>query len=148
MDRYRRALERSVMAQRPIAVLLIDVDRLKSINDTLGHLSGNEALVHVADALRRSKRADDIAARWGGVEFSISLEGADSAAAMRVASGIITRLEETPLLMQRTTIAVTVTIGVACALAPSLNSDLFAAADRALFAGKARGRNTIELVAL
>lgn len=146
MDRYRRALERAVTIRRPLAVILIDVDQLKGINDAFGHPAGSKALVHVADALRHSKRAADIAARWGGDEFAILLEGADLAAARRVAEGILTHLRNTPLRLERTTVIVTVTIGICTAAEPALSSDLFAAADGALLAGKARGRDTIEAV--
>lgn len=148
MDRYRRALERAVSTQQPLAILLLDVDQLKAINDAFGHPTGNQALIHVADALRRSKRAADIAARWGGDEFAILLEGADAAAATRVAEGVIAHLRSTPLRMENTSAPVSVTIGICTSAQPSASSDLFAAADRALFAGKARGRNTIEIVSV
>lgn len=134
MERYRRALERAVTTQQPLAVILFDVDQLKAINDAHGHAAGSRALVYVADALRRSKRATDVAARWGGDEFAILMEGADLAAAIRVAEGVVAHLRN-----------VTVTIGVCAAARLSLSSDLFEAADRALLAGKARGRNTIEI---
>ena len=147
-DRYRRALERTVAAREPIAIILIDVDQLKVINDAFGHSAGSEALVHVANALRQSKRAADVAARWGGDEFAILLEGADAAAAMRVAEGVIAYIRNTPLLLERTTVPVSVTIGVCSAAQPSASTDVFAAADRALLAGKAHGRNTIEVVSI
>jgi diguanylate cyclase (GGDEF)-like protein len=141
MDRYRRATERAVITRQPLAVILVDVDRLKAINDALGHPAGSRALVHVASALRRSKRAADLAARWGGDEFAILLEGADVAAAIRVAEGVMADL-------RRTAPNVTVTIGIGAAPRPSLPADLFEAADRALLAGKAHGRNTIEVVSI
>jgi len=147
-DRYRRALERAVTTQRPMAMILLDVDELKAINDAHGHAAGSQALVHVAEALRRSKRAADIAARWGGDEFAILLEGADIAAAMRVAEGVLTYLRNTPLQLDGATTIVTATIGICTAAQPALTSDLFQAADEALLAGKARGRNTIEAVAV
>lgn len=147
-DRYRRALERAVAAREPIAIVLMDVDQLKAINDKFGHSAGSEALVHVADAVRHSKRAADVAARWGGDEFAILLEGADEAAAMRVAEGVIAYLQASPVLLERTTVPVSVTIGICAAARPSASSDPFAAADRALLAGKAHGRNTIEMVSI
>jgi diguanylate cyclase (GGDEF)-like protein len=140
MNRYRRALERAVITRQPLAMLLIDVDQLKAINDAHGHAAGSAALVHVADALRHSKRAADIAARWGGDEFAILLEGADFAASMRVAEGVRAHLAGTT--------DVTVTIGICIAPQPALTSDLFEAADGALLAGKAHGRNTIEVVSI
>jgi len=148
LDRYRRALERAVATRQPLAIILIDVDKLKAINDAFGHPAGSEALIHVANALRRSKRAADIAARWGGDEFSILLEGADAAAALRVAEGVIAHLRSTPLRLGCASAPVSVTIGICSAAEPSASSDLFAAADRALFAGKGRGRNTIEVVSI
>ena len=147
-DRVRRALERSVAVQRPLSIMLIDVDRLKEINDAFGHAAGNRALIHVADALRAIKRAADIAARWGGDEFAIILEAADVSAAMRVAEGIVAHLRSTPVRLDRASKKVTVTIGICCARTPSRSTDLFTAADRALFAGKARGRDTIEAVTI
>lgn len=147
-DRYRRALERAVAAREPIAIILIDVDQLKTINDAFGHSAGSEALVHVADALRHSKRAADVAARWGGDEFAILLEGADEAAAMRVAERLIAYVRNSPVLLERATVPVSVTVGICTAAQPSASTDLFAAADRALLAGKAHGRNTIEVVSI
>ena len=146
MDRYQRALEHAASCSEPLAMLLIDVDKLKEINDTFGHEAGNQALIEVAAALRASKRAADVAARWGGDEFAILLEAADVNAAMRVAEGIVTRLRDGPSGLERATVSVT--IGVCAAEQPSPSLDLFAVADRALLAGKAHGRNTIEVVAI
>lgn len=147
-DRYRRALEHAVAAREPLSLIVIDVDQLKAINDTFGHAVGSEALVHVADAMTRSKRAADVAARWGGDEFAILLEGADAAAAMRVTEAVSAYLRDTPLRLARTNLTVSVTIGICTSAQPSLSSDLFGAADRALFTGKTRGRNTIEVVSI
>jgi diguanylate cyclase (GGDEF)-like protein len=148
LDRYRRELDQAVAARRPLAIILIDVDKLKAINDAFGHPAGSKALVHVAEAIRLSKRSADVAARWGGDEFAILLDGADRDAAMRVAEGVITHLRNTPLQLEQVSTHVSVTIGICAASQPSTTSDLFAAADQALFAGKARGRNTIKLITL
>src|SRR5205807_3750010 len=91
-DRYERSLERAVRLRQPISLLLIDVDHLKQINDRFGHLMGNEALLHVARALRRAKRSEDAAARWGGDEFAVLLESGDESAARRVADNVLQRL--------------------------------------------------------
>jgi diguanylate cyclase (GGDEF)-like protein len=147
-DRYRRALERAVATQRPLSILLVDIDELKGINDSFGHPAGNQALIHVGDAMRHGKRSADIAARWGGDEFAILLEGADTPAAMRVAERILARLRSDPIDVGKATVTVTVTIGLCCAIRHTPSSDLFTAADRALFAGKEHGRNTIEVVSI
>lgn len=146
MDRYRRALEHAAANGEPLAIILIDVDKLKEINDAFGHEAGNRALIEVADAVRKSKRTADVAARWGGDEFAILLEAADAGGALRVAEGIVTRLRNAPAPPEQT--SVSVTIGICAALRPSLTLDLFGAADHALLAGKARGRNTIEAVSI
>lgn len=141
MDRYRRALQHAAASREPLAILLIDVDKLKETNDALGHDAGNQALIQVADALRASKRAADVAARWGGDEFAILLESAGESAAMRVARAIVEHLRDGPS-------TVSVTIGICATTQPSLSLDLFASADRALLAGKAHGRSTIEVVSI
>ncbi|HEU4889575.1 MAG TPA: GGDEF domain-containing protein [Thermoanaerobaculia bacterium] len=144
-DRYQRTLEHAAATHEPLAILLIDVDKLKEINDAFGHAAGDHALVLVADALRSSKRAADLAARWGGDEFAILLPDADITAAMRVAEDVITYLRNLPDRHRGT---VSVTIGICAAATPSHSSDLFAVADRALLAGKAHGRNTIEAISI
>jgi diguanylate cyclase (GGDEF)-like protein len=146
MDRYRRALEHAAANGEPLAILLIDVDKLKEINDAFGHEAGNRALLEVATAVRKSKRTADVAARWGGDEFAILLEAADAGGALRVAEGIVTSLRSAPVPPEQT--GVSVTIGICAARRPSLSMDLFAAADRALLAGKAHGRDTIEAVSI
>src|SRR5581483_1011299 len=92
-NRYGRLLERAARRGAPVSLLLIDVDHLKQVNDRHGHATGNKVLMHVATALREAKRAEDSAARWGGDEFAILLEGADESAAMRVAENVLARVE-------------------------------------------------------
>ena len=147
-DRYDRALERAVRLRQPISLLLIDVDHLKQINDRFGHLMGNEALLHVARALRRAKRSEDAAARWGGDEFAVLLESGDESAARRVADNVLQRLRRAPLVAPRGVIRVSVTIGMCSALGITAANDLFAAADRALYHGKHSGRDQVTLIRL
>ncbi len=147
-DRCRRAVERSLRSEEPLSMMLIDVDHLKALNDAFGHAGGSRALSHVADALETCKRADDAAARWGGDEFAILLEGADAGVAMRVGEAVVAHLRTTPLRIARKTLIVTVTIGICTATKPSTADALFAAADRALYKGKELGRNRISTVSL
>jgi diguanylate cyclase (GGDEF)-like protein len=139
-DRYRRAVGRAGMSGQPLTILLLDVDHLKSINDRYGHEAGNRALVHVANTIRKCKRAGDDAARWGGDEFAILLESAGAEAAVRVAEAILFQLRETPMLLGDSNAEVRVTIGIASAV-PRPSEDLFATADRALYEGKEGGRD-------
>src|SRR6202022_4149449 len=110
-NRYERATERAVRTGQPLSLLLIDVDHLKKINDRFGHGAGNEALLHIANALRVAKRSDDAAARWGGDEFAILLEGGDASAARRVSNNVLARVRSAVLSVQSEELPVTVTIG-------------------------------------
>lgn len=138
--RYGRAVEHAARFREPISLLVIDVDRLKSINDDLGHAFGTAALLHVARVLAQSKRDDDMAARWGGDEFALLMPGADAAAAERQAEAILVRLRREPLSHGADRRAVSVTIGIATG-AGAPGEDLFESADRALYEGKRAGRD-------
>jgi diguanylate cyclase (GGDEF)-like protein len=140
-NRYARALDRAARTGQPISLLLIDVDHLKKINDLHGHAVGNEALVHIANSLRVAKRVDDAAARWGGDEFAILLEGGDSSAAHRVANNVLARVRAAAIFINSGQLPVTVTIGGCTAARVKDNDDLFGAADRALYDGKHAGRD-------
>lgn len=147
-DRYARSLSRAERTSEPLSLLLLDVDYLKKINDRYGHIIGNEALVTIADAVRSAKRAEDSAARWGGDEFAILLNGADAAAAQRVAEAVLERVRERPLHHDRGPIKLSVTIGVCTAGKIRAGDDLFPAADRALYAGKRSGRDRVSFAGL
>jgi diguanylate cyclase (GGDEF)-like protein len=140
-DRYERSLERAARIGHPISLLLIDVDNLKRINDQHGHGAGNDALVHVANSLRIAKRTEDSAARWGGDEFVILLESGDDIAARRVANNVLARVRAKPVVAEGGNLRVTVTIGVCTAREVGAGDDLFSVADRALYSGKASGRD-------
>lgn len=143
-EHYGRVVARSHRFGEPVSLLLVDVDGLKEINDRWGHMAGNAALRHVARIVREHKRTEDLAARWGGDEFVLLLPGADAPAAERVAREILKaaqrRIPKTPPATP-----VTVTIGIASGVADSAAHDFFAAADRALYEGKAAGRNQYRL---
>jgi diguanylate cyclase (GGDEF)-like protein len=138
---YRRAKEAGHRTGEPMALLLVDVDNLKLLNDRYGHAFGSSALTHVADAIRATKRVEDMAARWGGDEFTILMPGASLSAAERLARAILVELERRPLRTRRTRQSVTVSIGIAMGEPNHPLEEIFGRADRALYAGKSEGRN-------
>ena len=142
MERQRRAVEHAARFHEPLSLLLLDVDRLKEINDTLGHAAGQDALIAVARVLQACKRENDMAARWGGDEFAVLMEGADEAAAKQQANRILERLRAEPQLLAGRRRPVSVTIGVATGRAGSTDT-LFQRADLALYAGKSAGRGCV-----
>lgn len=136
IEALQAELERSGRTNRPFSVLLMDLDKLKEINDRYGHETGTRAICRVAEVLRQHSRAIDTAARYGGDEFSLLLPETGEASARRVASRIKQHLEsgtEEPKLR--------VSIGVATH-PPSGTSvqHLLESADQELYAQKA-GRN-------
>ncbi len=93
-DSLERELLRATRTQRPFALLLLDLDDLKGINDRLGHLAGNRALKRLARVLKENCRASDLAARFGGDEFAVLLIDSDAAMAEQVAGRITNCLRE------------------------------------------------------
>lgn len=144
-ERYRRAMEKSGRYHEPLALMVIDVDHLKKVNDQEGHRFGNEVLEHVSRSILAAKRADDIAARWGGDEFVILMPGADTVAARRVAETLLGMVRAHPVRTSRSERNVGITIGIACAGSEQNPTGLFDRADVALYAGKRGGGNQYQI---
>ena len=140
---FERATEHAARFQEPLSLLLVDVDQLKALNDELGHSFGNAALLHVGRVLETSKRAADVAARWGGDEFTILMPGAGAEAAHRQAETILERLKSDPVRIGGRECVISATIGVATSVRGG-GQDLFEVADRALYAGKKAGRGQVQ----
>ncbi|GGL06493.1 GGDEF domain-containing protein [Sphaerisporangium melleum] len=127
-----------------LALLIVDIDHFKRVNDTYGHLVGDQVLAGVADALRSQLRDYDVVGRFGGEEFVVLLPRADVAEARRVAERLRSRVGRVAIPVEDTMISVTVSAGVAVM---SLHGDdlieLLAAADLALYRAKELGRDRI-----
>jgi len=138
------AIARAARTGEDIALVLVDVDHFKAINDTFGHAAGDQALVALADAVRSVIRPSDVAARLGGDELAILLSGADAAGAVRMCERLQAVIARVNPLAPR---ALTVSIGVADltalgrGIAPTAaKRGLYQAADEALYAAKSAGR--------
>jgi two-component system, cell cycle response regulator len=145
LDNMEREHSRSTRHMYPLSVLLLDVDHFKRVNDTRGHAAGDAVLQGVAQVLTRVARRSDIVARWGGEEFVIALPQTGEAGA-RIAAERVRRAiaEATFPLPGGEGLGVTASIGAASALAPWVTDAVIAAADEAMYAAKARGRNRVE----
>jgi diguanylate cyclase (GGDEF)-like protein len=139
-SRIAAEVERARRQGQELALLMIDIDEFKRINDQQGHLEGDRTLHDVADLLRQSVRIFDVCARFGGDEFAIVMPGASAPVALQVAERICGRVErhfshETP--------RVTVRVGVGILETDEGSHELIDVADRALMAAKAAGKNVV-----
>jgi diguanylate cyclase (GGDEF)-like protein len=135
----------SLLAGGDAALLIVDLDHFKQVNDTYGHVAGDGALRHIADLLRRVLRAPDLAARMGGEEFGLWLPEAPMAVALEVAERVRSTVEETPFFWEGGDVRLTCSIGVAAVPeTTSAVANLYPAADAALYRAKAGGRNRVE----
>jgi diguanylate cyclase (GGDEF)-like protein/PAS domain S-box-containing protein len=146
MDRLEHALARMERRDIPAAVLFLDLDNFKVVNDSLGHEAGDKLLVAVAERLRGTLRADDTAARLGGDEFTILLEDVtDASDAVRIADQITEALRR-PFVLEGRDIFVTTSIGIALATsARERPTDLLRNADTAMYRAKDYGKATYEV---
>ncbi|MEZ5781212.1 MAG: diguanylate cyclase [Rhizobiaceae bacterium] len=134
----------AIRAGKPCVVMLIDIDRFKSVNDTFGHVAGDQILRSVASVIARSARAQDLVARYGGEEIALVLPGCDLTNAQLIADRIRAGVEATRTEVRGLPLAVTVSIGFSV-MAGVDDSFLAAlqAADEALYSAKAGGRNRV-----
>jgi diguanylate cyclase (GGDEF)-like protein len=145
-DRVQAALERARAHGKAVAVLFIDLDRFKVLNDSLGHATGDQVLRALADRLRRCTRGADVAVRFGGDEFVLVCEDLDGAAgAAAIAEGLGTLLRE-PVVVDGRSHVMTVSIGVAVTTDPArVPEELVRDADAAMYRAKELGKDRCEL---
>jgi diguanylate cyclase (GGDEF)-like protein/PAS domain S-box-containing protein len=140
-DSLRMALARSRRSGNDIAVLYLDLDRFKQVNDKFGHAAGDRLLRHVALRLRGCVRQSDTVARFGGDEFVVLLEDLrDREHAVAVVEKIIDEMRR-PLNLEGFEVSVTTSIGLAYAQAGAEPETLVKRADKALYEAKAAGRD-------
>ncbi|MFB9358445.1 putative bifunctional diguanylate cyclase/phosphodiesterase, partial [Actinoplanes nipponensis] len=131
----------AVRAPGELAMLLIDLDDFKTINDTMGHAAGDTLLVSVAERLARAVRPGDVVSRLGGDEFAVLLHVTATDTAERAAANILRLLAE-PMEIRHHTVATRASIGIAAAAAGDEPSALLSNADIAMYEAKRRGKST------
>ena len=142
-DRLAFEIERCKRSNESFAVLFMDLDRFKDVNDNYGHEAGNEILKSVAEEIQHAVRASDVAARYGGDEFVVILTRTELQGGMRVAEAIRERIEGIGSRMGYPPGMITVSIGLSEFDSRAPEGDLLTAADRALYRAKAAGRNAV-----
>ena len=128
---------------RPLAVLMLDIDHFKVVNDTYGHTTGDKALVHFAQTSANQLRPADRIGRFGGEEFVVLLPDTDATQAKQVAERIRTTVQETTRKQEVDIPPMTVSIGVAEVLEETRLEQIIHRADAALYKAKQSGRNRV-----
>lgn len=138
-------LARRLKTVRPVALLVIDADHFKAINDRHGHRAGDAVLAHLARTMRKVCRQVDVLARIGGEEFAIILPSVARDDALVIAERLRAEVERTPASYEQQPIAYSISIGVAV-MDDTLDGfdSLIKRADQALYAAKRRGRNRVD----
>ena len=141
MEVLEQELNRSRRHGETFSVIMGDIDHFKQINDTHGHLTGDDVLFEVATRIKSCVRSYDAVGRYGGEEFLIILPGCDESAALQVAEKIREAVCCTPIPMEGRGERVTISLGVN-AMQPTISANtLLSAADSALYQAKRSGRN-------
>ncbi len=145
-ERLLEECKRARLMRQPMAVLLIDLDHFKQINDTCGHLKGDLCIQHVAHLLKAAfNRAGDCVARYGGEEFAVLVSNCDVGTALWIAENLREKVEQMPAVIDGQSIPVTVSVGAAVFL-PDEKNDVdhyLHMADEALYRAKSAGRNCV-----
>ena len=145
LDRLSQALARTARDEGLVAVLLLDLDRFKFVNDSLGHQAGDDLLVGVASNLRDAVRPGDTVSRLGGDEFVIVCEGVSSVSHARVLSERLAALVSGAYRVAGTDVFTSASVGVALGRDGDSTEELLSNADAAMYLAKDRGRGRVEL---
>jgi two-component system cell cycle response regulator len=147
MDLLSRELYRTHREDGCTTILLGDVDRFKNVNDSLGHVTGDEVLREIARRLLASVRSYDFVGRYGGEEFLMVLNNCNSASALQRAEEIRRAIASAPIQTTRGQVSVTISLGILASTewGPLPVEELLREADVALYKAKAAGRNCVKL---
>jgi len=141
-DHLTRELKRVTRTGEPLAMLLIDIDDFKALNDGYGHATGDAVLARIAQVMNAGIRESDLLARYGGEEFVV-LASADLDGALRLAEKLRMAVMETPILVDEAMRLIHVTVSIGVARYEGDRKAFFRDADRALYEAKAAGKNCV-----
>ena len=146
VDRVTHALDRAERQAGPVAVLFLDIDDFKMVNDSLGHPAGDQLLVAVADRLKASIRPGDTVARFGGDEFALLLESGQMPEAAHVVARRVAEALKAPIRIGTADVTVRSSIGIALGQPPvDLPDGLLRDADLAMYMAKHNGKGRFEM---
>jgi diguanylate cyclase (GGDEF)-like protein len=138
-----RELKRQSRNDKPLSMLLVDLDDFKALNDRLGHASGDELLMRVASIMNGTVRESDLLARYGGEEFVVLAADTDLEGGVQLAEKIRMAVEDTPHIVNESLRPVRITVSIGVAQYAGNRRRFFEAADRALYRAKDQGKNCV-----
>ena len=142
-DAFPRVLHRCALNGQHSALMVLDIDLFKRVNDTYGHLMGDAVLKALANVVQHNLRPHDLLVRYGGEEFAILLPGTEADEAQAIAERLRRMVAANEVVYGKTAIKVTVSIGLAIIAPGGAQESSFAAADQALYRAKQAGRDRV-----
>jgi diguanylate cyclase (GGDEF)-like protein len=146
---FEEELQQEVAASRryhqSLTLFIIDVDNLKKLNDSFGHVTGDKAITKVAEMIRRTIRRSDIPCRWGGDEFAVLLPATNTTDSQRLALRLKKLLDSEPIVTEPLRLCVSVSIGIAGLAKADTAQTLFEKADRAVYQSKLKKTSAISV---
>ena len=142
-EEYERACSASERRGEPLSIALLDIDNFKALNDTHGHQTGDEALVHLAKVIKATLRPTDVVCRYGGEEFVVLLPGSGSADSVTAISRLQRELTKRFFLHDNKRLLLTFSAGVAERRRSETRDETIGRADAAMYAAKNAGKNRV-----
>lgn len=144
LEHLDRQMKRAAGRHRPLAVLLIDVDHFKRVNDQYGHAAGDKLLLSLVNSIASAVRRTDLVGRIGGEEFAVVAPDTDLVAGVQLGERLRESVESASLRLDGRTLSATVSVGVACSTLDDRDREaLLRQADQALYMAKSEGRNRV-----